>query len=287
MGQPTKYASAAEKMQAYRQRKALALDELRKKAETVAKPSSITEKVVEKIFPVPAKRSSQKANKSQHPEIWPTDRQRIMIERFVDHHGGEDAAKRIVGNTKRAATAALEIKKLLDSLPYEKRLGMASDIERLEQAASVLNSYTDAFGIAQREAVFAREVRDNKHHREQEARVAATVLQLFGESPEPLVITSMATDLVAFTTDIKSWTRQHHGVDKSLIDIDEFEIKQALRNGNVTILAKAVAKARLQLPLRGERHETKDGLWWHGGWEDFVAWRQGLMVNQKLAVPPS
>jgi len=273
MGQPRKYASAAEKMQAYRQRKALALAELQRKAETVAQPPRIVEKVVEKIVTGPAKRSSQKLTKSPHPVIWPTDRQRIMTERFADPHVGEDAAKRMGGNTKKAATAALEIKKLLDSLPYEKRLGMAADIESLEQAVSVLNSYTDAFGVAQREAAFAREVRDHKHQREQEARVAATVRQLFGESPDPLVITSMATDLVAFTTEIKSWARQQHGVDKALMDIDEFEIKQALGKGHVTILAKAVANARLQLPLHGERHETKEGLWWHGGWEDFIAWR--------------
>ena len=273
MGQPKKYASAAEKMQAYRQRKALVLAELQRKAEAVAQPPNVVEKLVEKIVTVPAKRSAQKLTKSSHPAIWPTDRQRIMTEQFAHYHGGEDAAKRMGRNTKMAATAALEIKKLLDSLPYEKRLGMAADIESLEQAASVLNSYTDAFGVAQREAAVAREVRDHKHQREQEARVAATVLQLFGESPEPLVITSMATDLVAFTTEIKSWARQQHGVDKALVDIDEFEIKQALGNRNVTILAKAVAKARLQLPLRGERHESKDGLWWHGGWEDFMAWR--------------
>jgi len=273
MGQPRKYASAAEKMQAYRQRKTLALAELRTKADANTQSPRIVEKLVEKIVTVPAKRSAQKPTKSPHPAIWPTDRQRIMTEQFAHYHGGEDAAKRMGGNTKKAATAALEIKKLLDSLPYEKRLGMAADIESLEQAVSVLNSYTDAFGVAQREAAFAREVRDNKHQREQEARIAATVRQLFGESPEPMAITSMATDLVAFVTEIKSWARQQHGVDKALMDIDEFEIKQALRNRNVTILAKAVAKARLQLPLRGERHETKDGLWWHGGWEDFMAWR--------------
>jgi hypothetical protein len=273
MGQPRKYTSAAEKMQAYRQRKALALAELRTKAEALAQSPKVLEKVVEKIVTGPAKRSSQKPTKSSHPAIWPTDRQRIMTEQFAHYHGGEDAAKRMGGNTKRAATAVLEIKKLLDSLPYEKRLGMAADMERLEQTVSVLNSYTDAFGVAQREAAFAREVRDHKHQREQAARVAATVLQLFGEAPDPRVITSMATDLVAFVTEIKSWARQQHGVDKALMDIDEFEIKQALHNRNVTILGKAVAKARLQLPLRGERHETKEGLWWHGGWEDFIAWR--------------
>ena len=108
MGQPRKYPSAAEKMQAYRQRKALALAELRTKAEAVAQPPRIVEKVVEKIVTVPAKKSAQKASKSPHPAIWPTDRQRIMTERFAHYHGGEDAAKRMGRNTKMAATAVLD-----------------------------------------------------------------------------------------------------------------------------------------------------------------------------------
>lgn len=273
MGQPRKYASAAEKMQAYRQRKALALDELRKKAEAVAQPLRIVEKVVKKSITVPAKGAKKNIAESQQPDVRAVDRQRFMIERFADPHGGEEAAKRFRANAKKAATTALEIKGLLDSLPYEKRLAVATDIERLEQAVSVLNSYTDTFAVAQQEASNAGKIRKDKYQREQEARIAAIVCQLFGESPDPHVITSMASALVAFATDIKTWARQHHAVDKALFDIDEFEIKQALRNGNVTLLAKAVAKARLQVPLHGERHESNDGRWWHGGWEDFIAWR--------------
>jgi hypothetical protein len=273
MGRPKKYASAAEKMSAYRQRKTKEIDEMRAKAEAIAQPPKIVEKVVERLVTVPVKRTSRKSPKSPHPKIGSTDRQRVINERFTGQYGGEDAAIRFRVNTKKAATATLEIKNLLESLPYEKRLMMTADIERLEQAAEVLNIYSDTFAVTQREAASAQKTRANKQQREEEARIAATVLELFGAPPDPQVIISMASDLVSFATEIESWASKHRGADKALIDFDEFEIKRALRNSNVTILAQAVAKARIQVPSRGQRHESKDGRWWHGGWEDFIAWR--------------
>lgn len=273
MARPRKYASAAEKMQAYRQRKAIEIDELRTRAEAVASPPQIIEKVVERIVTVPAKRSSQKARPSSHPNISPTDRQRVMAERFTGQYGDDEAAKRFRVNAKKAATTTLEIKRLLDALSFEKRQAMAADIDLLEQAARVLNLYSDTFAIAQRDAARAKKNRENKQQQAQETRITATVQELFGSPPELQVVTAMATDLISFTTEIKPWAHQYRDANHALMDIDEHEIKQALHNGNVTLLAKAVAKARLQVPLRGVRHDSTDGRWWHGGWEDFMAWR--------------
>ena len=273
MGRPKKYASAAEKMSAYRQRKTKALDEMRAKAEAIAQPPKIVEKVVERLVTIPVKSPSRQSPKLQHPKIGPTDRQRVMNERLAGQYGGEDAAKQFRVNTKKAATATLEVKNLLDSLPYEIRLAMTADIERLKQAAEILNIYTDIFAVTQLEAASARKTRDNKQQREEDARIAAAVLELFGEAPDPQAIISLASDLINFAADIESWASKHRRADKALIDFDEFEIKRALRNSNVTILAKAVAKARIRVPLRGQRHDSKEGRWWHGGWEDFVAWR--------------
>lgn len=273
MARPRKYSSAAEKMRDYRLRKAMEIDELRTRAEAVARSPQIIEKVVERIVTVPAKRSSQKAQQSSHPKISPSDRQRVMAERFTGQYGDDEAAKRFRVNAKKAATTTLEIKSLLDALSYEKRQAMAADIDLLEQAVQLLNIYTDTFAIAQRDAASAKKNRENKQQQAQEARISATVQELFGSSPDPQVVAAMANDLITFTTEIKPWARQYRDADQALMDIDEHEIKQALRNSNVTILAKAVAKARLQAPLRGVRHDSADGRWWHGGWEDFMAWR--------------
>ena len=63
---------------------------MRAKAEAIAQPPKIVEKVVERLVTVPVKRASLKSPKSQHPKIGATDRQRVINERFVGQYVGED-----------------------------------------------------------------------------------------------------------------------------------------------------------------------------------------------------
>jgi hypothetical protein len=276
MGRIKTYASAAEKMRAYRARQAQALAALRARAEVPPPPPVIVEKVVEKFVTVPTARKTREPT-PDHPTVNPEERRRLLQAYFAElHSGGEDAAKRLRVNGRKAATTARELHALLARLPFAAQQALAADQDFLAQAITRFEHISAALEGAQRGAARAAIDRQNKLQEDHEARLKTAALELFGEPPDPATVTALITDLLAFVKSLKVWARAHHGVDNALMDLDDFSLKQAQVKGNVTLMARAVAEARLSVPARGRRLESQDtqgASWWHAGWDDFMDWR--------------
>jgi hypothetical protein len=263
-------------MRAYRARQALALAALRARAEAPPPPPVIVEKVVEKIVTVSTPRKSRE-HPPDHPAVNPEERRRLLQAYFSElHSGGEDAAKRLRVNGRKAATTARDLQALLARLPFAAQQALAADQDFLAQAITRFEHISAALEGAQRGAARAATDRQNKLQKDHEARVKTVGVDLFGEPPDPAAVTALVTDLLAFVKKLKAWARAHHGLENALIDLDEFSLKQAQTKGNVTLMARAAAEARLSVPARGRRLESQDSQgapWWHAGWDDFLAWR--------------
>ncbi|TRZ68258.1 MAG: hypothetical protein D4S02_03975 [Rhodocyclaceae bacterium] len=278
MGRQRQYESDAEKMKAYRGRKSAALAETLVKASVPQVVEKIVEvhRVAEKVVNVPAETRS-KTSKPRHPKVTSSQRERVMVRRFGDKAEGAVLAKRLMVNAKKAVSAIVQIREVLHILPFEMREEMTADIDILEQASELLGSYVKALAGAGREADSSRQKRDIRLAREAEERLQATKEALFGDSPEPQAVVTMANDLLIFQKEIKAWASVHRDTTNALFDLGyEFELKQAVHSGHVMKLIDLIAKVRLHLLTRGSRHEGQGGPWWHGGWEDFIAWRGDL-----------
>lgn len=272
MGRLRKYSSAAEKMQAYRQRKAHELAELRMKADNSVRSREIVEVAVEKLL-TPQTTAITRVGKFQDRLVFSDDRQRVMTEKLVGRTSGIKESKRLQVNAKKAASCAEEMANILKALPIEQRELMAADVDLLEKAEAVFNSYSQVLTVVAQEAELAEELRLAKLSREHEGRIAATKHKLFGESLVSEVVNSLASDLLRFASEIEPWVKQRYDVDKGFLDVNKYELRQTLLNGNVTKTALFVSEACLQLPQQGNVHQSNDVRCWFGGWEDFIKWR--------------
>ncbi|MFZ4539921.1 hypothetical protein [Propionivibrio sp.] len=214
------------------------------------------------------------------PNLKSADRQQIMRARFSDPFSGVEDAKRVRTNTTKAVSAIKEILGVLKNLTFDQRLVMADDWTLLTQAANLLSGYSRDVAAAQKSVACERASREKSRKEEYQARIARMVIRIFGMAPEPLVVKGMAADLLKFQFAIVPWAQQLHHVDEAFISIHTGGVYDALRFGNVTEIALAVAEECARLPVCGKSSWHKGLSQWEGGWEDFIAWHTSNTTNQ-------
>lgn len=296
VGRKKIYASAAERMAAYRARKAskqqAEIDTLR--AQVAAVPAApavdvaalLTEIAILKRTNSTLELDLRDATRTK-PGKLPKQaavkhRQAALNAAFVGtYFTSPDDAKRFRTNTTRAATAAAEAVSLLERTEYDLRQHLAGDIELLKIAAGMLNSYASSFEAAQKEAEHTKARREREMMQKRKQRNAEVAQNLFGNPIDADSVQSMAADLLEFFASGNAWVlekRRKWGVVSVLVsfgnsNVSDYEIKNAARTGDIKKLALAIAEIIDATAKQGSEFRYHDDLCWSAGLDDFEAWR--------------
>lgn len=263
-GRPATYSSDAERAKAWRQRQRELIEAAKTAKPIIVEKIVEVERIVEKRVPVPAKTIKKVRGIPNASTLFP-----LLTERFTGYQG-EENAKRFRTNAAKAATAAREI------LSLAQRGGVVPQVEEdfLRQAAQFFEHLNGIFHNAQagakRAAVKAEVERKAKH----EARIKEVIALTFGASPAAADVQAVGEALLRFDKDAGEWLSKRFKVDKAYVSTyREYELRSAIRGGEVAKIVREVAENRLEIGERGRRWQDGDETGYTAGWADFEAYR--------------
>ncbi len=207
---------------------------------------------------------------------------------LAQYYGG-DSAKRYRGNLKRAATAARETASLFERFEGQSRQVVAKDIETLRTAAALLSQLSDDFEVAQRKADAVKKAAIKKREEEETSRIQEKTKELFGEQPDPEQVFSMARDLVEFSRTGVDQFAMTKGCDRGVLsgEHDTGSLDWDARHKNLARCLRSLATNAIETryPARQVR-DSRDTLWYHANWQDFLEWRKDRQTVRAMLTPP-
>lgn len=211
---------------------------------------------------------------------------------MAQYYGGANA-KRYRTNLKRASTAARETADLFARFEGEGRHLVADDIETLRKAANLLHALSEEFEVAQKKADRVKANKIAEAEAKRKAEVSAVLVELFGSATPwktvPEEVLSMGLDLALFDRAGVDEMAKEKGCSKGLLSgsFNIGTIKWDADRGKAEPVAMLLAENRLDTRYPGKKHyNTHHELWYHAGWDDFIAWRKIRQQVRALATPP-
>jgi hypothetical protein len=269
-GRPAIYASDAERARAWRQRQRDMIDAAKTpKTVIVEKPVVVekvveVERIVERLAKAPARAAGKPVATPNASNLFP-----LLKERFTGYQG-EENAKRFRTNAAKAATAAREI------LSLAQRGGTVPKVEEdfLRQAAAFFEHLNGIFHNAQAGAKRAAAKAEAERAAKHEAELRELVTKTFGPAPDPEKVLEIGRSLLAFDKAANDWLMRRFGVDKGYVSVyREYELKDAVRRGDVAKVARVVAENRLEIGERGRRWVDGELTGYAAGWAEFEQYR--------------
>lgn len=265
-GRPGTYSSDAERARAWRQRQRELIAAAKAAEPVIIEKVVEVERIVEKRVPTPAR-----ATKKAHVEPNASNLFPLLKERFTGYQG-EENAKRFRTNAAKAATAAREI------LSLAQRGGTVPQVEEdfLRQAAQFFEHLNGIFHNAQAGAKRAAAKAEAERKAKHEAKIKELVTLTFGASPVAADVLAMGEALLRFDKEAGEWLGKRFKVAKAYVAVyRDYELKSAVRNGDVAKIAREIAENRLEIGERGRRWQNGDESGYAAGWADFEIYRTG------------
>lgn len=276
MGRKRIYASDAERAKAFRERKALQLERLTKKAARTPK-KVVVEKVVEKIVEIekPISKSAIDPGPAKFKRVTEEDRQAFAFAKYATGNKCHpNVVKKLKMATKRAVNALHELSVAISYSDETHKEALQRDSYAIESAIGLLLSYSKVLNLAHTKAIWQEKVREDKEKRDFEAQVKKTIVDLFGKSPDPDVVKIMAVDILEFYDISNDWLCDRYNTTLASVSLYFAHLNQ---NDPIEKLLPAIAECRIKIHPVGR----KAGNYWFCGWEDFEIWRREKAAKAK------
>lgn len=189
-----------------------------------------------------------------------------------------DCVRQIQGKAERAANAANEIAQMIrysHETPND-------ELAFLLRVATFFDSLSRAMGAERKRA----KIMEHRKKKEREAQLEQDIrnlgVELFGASPEPESIMSMAADFIDFCNSADDYLKAKHGVAFGVLPVfcSTFKLEGAVGDGNLTSIARCLTLLRMEMKDTGQAWTAQSGE--HGyiaGWADFIEYRNCRRVT--------
>jgi hypothetical protein len=217
-------------------------------------------------------------------------RTEIFAEYFSGAWRSADEAKRMRTRSRAAASACKEVLAITKSFSAADQALVADDLTALNRAFEILDQMGSVFEVAQRRSKAAEAKREADRKTDEESRITALVVEMFGESLDANRVASFAYDLSEFERQIDDFVLANRRAPRGLIDINGNsgairDLAGQSKTKDTKDLARLVAKAWSGISNKGHPYSGSDKtITWFAGKDDFLLWRSWRdQVSEKLA----